>query len=221
MFKFIKLLIILSSIVLSKESITIITKPIDFGTKRVQMTKDYIRNHYGIDVKTINIEPKIILIHWTGEWDLQKSFNRLKQEKLFKDRTDIAKASKLNVSSHYMVDRDGSIYKLMPDNQMARHVIGLNYSAIGIENVGGLADKAEDLTKAQLKANIALIKYLKAKYPKIDYVIGHFEYRKMEKTPLWLEVDKGYRTFKKDPGKKFMFNIRKGIKQLKLKNAPK
>ena len=221
MFKIIKVFMILLSVVLSKESITIVSKPIDFGVKRVKMTKDYIRKHYGIDAKTINIEPKIILLHWTGAMDLESSFNRLKSEKLFEDRTDIAKASKLNVSSHYMVDRDGSIYKLMPDNQMARHVIGLNYSAIGIENIGGRADKAEDLTKAQLKANISLIKYLKAKYPKIEYVIGHYEYRKMEKTPLWLEVDKGYRTFKTDPGKKFMFNVRKGIKQLNLKQAPK
>jgi beta-N-acetylhexosaminidase len=221
MFKFIKVIVILSTVILAKESITIVSKPIDFGVKRVQMTKDYIRNHYGIDAQTINIEPKIILLHWTGAMDLESSFKRLKSEKLFADRTDIAKASKLNVSSHYMVDRDGSIYKLMPDNQMARHVIGLNYSAIGIENIGGRADKAEDLTKAQLKANISLIKYLKAKYPKIEYVIGHYEYRKMEKTPLWLEVDKGYRTFKTDPGKKFMFNVRKGIKQLKLKQAPK
>ena len=32
------------------------------------------------------------------------------------------------------VDRDGTICRLMPETWMARHVIGLNYSAIGIEN---------------------------------------------------------------------------------------
>lgn len=221
MSKLIKLLVLLSVVLFSKESITIISKPIDFGAKRVKMTRDYIKKHYGINAKTINIEPRIILLHWTAEIDLEKSFNRLKSEKLLEDRTDIAKASKLNVSAHYMVDRDGSIYKLMPDNQMARHVIGLNYSAIGIENVGGVSDKREDLTKAQVKSNIALIKYLKAKYPKIEYLIGHYEYRKMEKTPLWLEVDKGYRTFKRDPGIKFMLSVKKGVDRLNLKYAPK
>jgi len=221
MSKLIKLLVLLSVVLFSKGSITIISKPIDFGTKRVKMTRDYIKKHYGINAKTINIEPRIILLHWTAEIDLEKSFNRLKPEKLLEDRTDIAKASKLNVSAHYMVDRDGSIYKLMPDNQMARHVIGLNYSAIGIENVGGVSDKREDLTKAQVKSNIALIKYLKAKYPKIEYLIGHYEYRKMEKTPLWLEVDKGYRTFKRDPGIKFMLSVKKGVDRLNLKYAPK
>ncbi len=36
-----------------------------------------------------------------------------------------------------MVDRDGTRYRLMPETYMARHVIGLNYYSIGIENVGG------------------------------------------------------------------------------------
>jgi len=33
----------------------------------------------------------------------------------------------------------------MPDNWMGRHVIGLNYNSIGVENVGGVDDK-QDLT---------------------------------------------------------------------------
>jgi len=221
MFKFFKTFILLTTILTSKELITIISKPIDFSNKRVQMTKEYIKRHYGKDVNNININPKIIILHWTATIGLEKSFNRFKSEKLLKDRTDISKASRLNVSAHYMVNRDGTIYKLMPDNQMARHVIGLNYNSIGIENIGGKSDNKEDLTKAQVKANIKLIKYLKAKYPQIEYLLGHYEYRKMEKTKLWLEVDKGYRTFKKDPGKKFMQEVRKGIQKLKLKKAPK
>jgi len=221
MSKFLKIFILLTSILVSKELITIISKPIEFSTKRVQMTKEYIKRHYGKDVSNININPKIIILHWTATMGLEKSFNRFKSEKLLNDRTDISKASKLNVSAHYMVDRDGSIYKLMPDNQMARHVIGLNYSSIGIENIGGVSDNKEDLTEAQVKADIILIKYLKAKYPKIEYLLGHYEYRKMENSKLWLEVDKGYRTFKKDPGKKFMREVREGVKKLKLKKPPK
>jgi beta-N-acetylhexosaminidase len=120
-----------------------------------------------------------------------------------------------------MVDRDGTIYRLMPDNWMARHVIGLNYSTIGIENIGGKGNKAEDLTPAQLKSNIALVHYLKNKYPKIEYLMGHYEYRQMEKTTLWLELDKGYRTVKNDPGKKFMSDVRKAVKPLGLKAPPR
>ena len=205
----------------SGEKLKIVSKPIYFGPKRVEMTKAYIAQHYGRKVNDIKIQPKIIVLHWTAEMDFDKSFHRLKPERLLSDRKDIAKASALNVSAHYLVDRDGMVYRLMPDNRMARHVIGLNYSSIGIENVGGKDNKAEDLTPAQLKANIVLVKYLKHKYPGIEYLIGHYEYRHMEKTPLWLEKDKGYRTVKNDPGPKFMKDVRAAVKPLHLKGPPR
>ena len=87
----------------------------------------------------------------------------------------------------------------MPETTMARHVIGLNHAAIGIENVGGT--EAMPLTKAQIKSNIRLVKYLSKKYP-IDYLIGHYEYANFEGHELWLEKDDGYRTEKTDPGEK-------------------
>ena len=132
------------------------------------------------------------------------------------DRKDIAKASALNVSAHFLVARDGTIYRLMPETWMARHVIGLNYSSIGVENVGGSGNKKEDLTPAQLKSNIKLVRYLKEKYPTITHLIGHYEYRELEGTELWLEQDKGYRTQKNDPGKKFMKAVRQKVKDLNL-----
>ncbi len=196
-------------------------KPIDFGPERIAMTKEYIKTHYGKVVTDISIVPKIIVLHWTAEMDFEASFKRLQPQKLLSDRTDIVKASALNVSSQFLVARDGTIYRLMPENWMARHVIGLNYSSIGVENVGGKGDKVDDLTPAQRKSNIALVKYLKAKYPSIEYMIGHDEYTQMENTSLWLEKDKGYRTKKSDPGKKFMSDVRNATVSLNLKTAPK
>lgn len=203
------------------ENLKIIDKPIDFGAERVAMTKEYIKSHYGINVETIEITPKIIVLHWTAEMDFEKSFKRLQPEKLLTDRKDIAKASLLNVSSQFLVDRDGTIYRLMPENWMARHVIGLNYSSIGVENVGGKGNKVDDLTPAQRQANKDLVRYLRAKYPSIEYLIGHHEYRQMESTSLWLEKDKGYRTVKSDPGAKFMSEVRHSVKDLLLKSPPK
>jgi len=196
---------------------SIIQRPIDFGKNRVDMTKAYVKQHYGFEVKSIEIEPKIIVLHWTAVMDFEDCFERLKGEMLFSDRKDIASAGALNVSAHFLVARDGTVTQLMPDNWMARHVIGLNYSTIGIENVGGEDNAKEDLTQAQVEANIGLVNYLKAKYPSIDYLIGHHEYRAMEKTPLWLELDDGYRTVKADPGDKFMKSVRDEVKELGLK----
>ena len=202
--------------VISNSTINIIDKPIIFEERRISMTKEYIKTHYGLKVDNIEIIPKIIVLHWTADMSFDKSFKRLEAEKLFSDRKDIVKASALNVSAHFLVARDGSIYRLMPENWMARHVIGLNYNSIGIENIGGKNNKKDDLTPEQLDANIALVKYLKDKYPTITYLIGHHEYRYMEKTKLWLEKDKGYRTKKSDPGDAFMSKVRKQVKELNL-----
>jgi len=205
----------------SIQPLRIIDKPIEFGQERIAMTKAYIKQHYGKNVKTIKIKPKIIVLHWTAEMSFDKSFERLRPQRLLSDRKDIAKASALNVSAQFLVARDGTIYRLMPEDWMARHVIGLNYSSIGVENVGGRGNKVDDLTPAQRQANIDLVKYLKAKYPSIKYLIGHHEYRQMEHTSLWLEKDKGYRTVKSDPGEKFMSDIRRNVKCLKLKKPPR
>ena len=203
------------------DEIKIIDKPIDFGQERIDMTKKYIKTHYGFDVKNIEIEPKIIVLHWTADMSFKKSFNRLKPQKLFSDRKDIVKASALNVSAHFLIKRDGTIYRLMPENWMARHVIGLNYSTIGVENVGGKGNKKDDLTKAQLKSNIALVRYLVKKYPSINTMIGHHEYREMENSEYWLEMDSGYRTEKSDPGDAFMAKVRKAVKDLNLSKPVK
>ncbi len=203
------------------QPLKIIDKRIDFGPERIAMTKEYIKSHYGKQAENIEITPKIILLHWTAEMDFDKSFKRLQPEKLLSDRKDIVKASALNVSSQFMVARDGTIYRLMPENWMARHVIGLNYTSIGIENVGGKGNKIDDLTPAQRQANIDLVMYLKAKYPSIEYLVGHHEYKQMESTSLWLEKDKGYRTVKSDPGEKFMSEIRNAVECLELKAPPK
>ncbi len=196
---------------------SIIQRAIDFTPERIKMTKAYVKQHYGFDIKDITIKPKIIVLHWTAVMDFEDCFKRLKGDKLYNDRGDIASAGALNVSAHFLVARDGTIFQLMPDNSMARHVIGLNYSSIGIENVGGEDNAKEDLTEAQVRANVKLVKHLKAKYPDIEYLIGHHEYTAMEKTPLWLELDDGYRTIKADPGKKFMKSVRDEVQELGLK----
>jgi beta-N-acetylhexosaminidase len=198
---------------------SIIQKPIVFTDKRERATKEYIKKHYGLEVRDIKIEPIVIVLHWTAVSSFEDSFKRLDQEELYDDRGDIAAASKLNVSTHFLVKRDGTIYELMPDDKMARHVIGLNYSSVGIENVGGEGDAKEDLTPEQVKANVKLVRYLKAKYPKIEYLIGHYEYPKMQKTGLWLEKDASYRTRKSDPGAKFMSEVRQEVQELGLKTA--
>ena len=38
--------------------------------------------------------------------------------------------------AHFVIDKDGTIYQLVPLTIRCRHTVGLNYTAIGIEHVG-------------------------------------------------------------------------------------
>lgn len=199
------------------QGIKIVDKPIVYDSTRTRLSLEYLKERHGIIQKTPTIQPKMIVLHWTAGKTFSSTFNAFNSAKLPNgDRKDIAKVSSLNTSSQYMIDRDGTIYRLMPDNYLARHVIGLNYCAIGVENVGS-ADFP--LTDAQLKANEELVRYLAKKY-KIEYLIGHYEYTKFKGTSLWKETNPNYQTGKNDPGVDFMQKVRTNVKDLNLKGAP-
>lgn len=204
-------------VLMSCASNKIIEKPIVFNEERKELTIEYLSDHYGIDDNTIEIVPKIIVLHWTAIPTFEGSFDAFNAPLITGWREYIQNASGLNVSTHFLVDQDGTIYRLMPETVMGRHVIGLNHCAIGIENVGGTEDTP--LTKAQVKSNIWLVNYLSSKY-EIEYLIGHYEYPLFEDHELWLEKDAGYRTEKTDPGKEFMTTIREATKKLNFKNTP-
>ncbi len=195
----------------------IVQIPILFNEQRVELTKEYLQQRYGLEAETIEITPRMIVLHWTAIPSLKKSFEAFNRPTLPNWRPDIESVSGLNVSAHFLVDQDGTIYQLMPENIMARHVIGLNHCAIGIENVGGT--KEMPLTKKQLAANIYLVEQLASQYP-VEYVIGHHEYTQFENHPLWLEVDDGYRTTKTDPGADFTNKVRQGAKKFNFKPVP-
>lgn len=196
---------------------TIVDRPIVFDEERIVLTKEYLSQRYNLEQDTPDIVPKIIVLHWTAIPTLKKSFDAFEKSTLPNWRPDIESVSGLNVSSHFLVDQDGTIYQLMSETIMARHVIGLNHCAIGVENVGGT--KETPLTRKQLKANIFLVEYLARRY-NIEYVIGHQEYTQFEGHPLWLEVDDGYRTEKTDPGMDFMKKVRKATKRFNFKPVP-
>jgi hypothetical protein len=193
-------------------------KPIQFDNVRSELSLQYLYDRYGIAQSVPAIDPKLVVIHHTVIPTMQETYEAFYPPALPDTRGEIQGAGMLNVSAHFLVDRDGTIYRLLPETTMARHVIGLNHCAIGIENVGGTSDLP--LTRAQLKANIWLVNYLNEKYS-LDYVIGHHEYRLFERHELWKEHDSAYRTIKTDPGKKFMRKVRRATKSANFKPLPK
>ncbi|MEM9675663.1 MAG: N-acetylmuramoyl-L-alanine amidase [Bacteroidota bacterium] len=191
--------------------------PIVFDEDRTQLSLDYMQEHYGMTPEAPTIDPKMVVVHWTAIPTLQASYEAFHEARLPASRATIGKASPLNVSVPYLIDRDGAIFQLMPDTLFARHVIGLNHCAIGIENVGDGGE--HPLTEAQFVANVQLIKQLLTKY-NIQYVIGHYEYQQFIGHPLWKEKDASYLTEKSDPGDAFMQRIRSELSDFNLLPLP-
>jgi len=206
--------------------------PISFSRTRKKLTIQYKKERYDLNENHVYITPRVIVVHWTA-CSFKSTYNYFNREvsyyKRYKKRWYKRKGKwryfykkywirerAPNVSTQFVVNRDGKIYQLMSDNWMARHCIGLNYCSIGIENVGS---HKKPLTDAQLCANIKLITMLKKKYPTIEYMIGHCEYRKFENHPFWKEKT-NKRTYKIDPGKRFMKLLRYYLEDLNLRGAP-
>ena len=200
-------------------ALEIIDRPIRLGTERMELTRDYIRKHYGLEVDDATIVPRAIVIHWTGTRGLKGTWRAFNRVRIRRARRHLQRGGAVNVSAHFLVARDGTIYRLMPETWMARHAIGLNYDAIGIENMGG--GKKVPLTAKQLQANISLVRYLTARHGGIRYLIGHMEWRKVQNLPIFRELDPTYRNAKADPGPRFMKSLRHGVKDLGLLGAEK
>lgn len=198
------------------ENIKIIKKLIIFNKERIELSLEYLKARHNIIQSSPTICPKIIVLHYTGGGTIQSNFNYFNKAIIENARDYNKKQSTLNVSAHYLVDRDGTIYQLMEDTLFARHTIGLNHCAIGIENIGS---KSAPLTESQVASNVGLIKYLINKY-NIEYVIGHSEYGYFRKSKLWKETNPDYFTGKEDPGKDFLIKVRSLIKDLHLKSKP-
>jgi len=188
--------------------------------KRLALTQEYARIHYGIDGFRM-AEPRMIIIHYTAFHSFRESLDFMRPDELSSIRGDIRSGGRVNVGAHYLIDRNGEIYELLPDDIIARHAIGFNHVAIGVENVGR---GESELTDAQAEANVKLIHRLKSKYPSIEFLIGHHEYARKDLPHfvLFRELDPGYGfTEKIDPGDAFMSKIRAAITKrygLNLKN---
>lgn len=195
----------------------IVDRPIRFDEERVALTLDYIRQHYGLAPEDIRIVPRAVVIHWTGSGSAEATWRAFNRVRLRAARRYLVRGGPLNLSAHFLVDRDGTIYRLLPENHMARHCIGLNYDSIGVENVG--APPGLPLTDAQLEANAALVRYLVRRHP-IRYLLGHMEWKRFESSRLFRERDATYRNAKADPGPEFMRMLRRRVADLDLASSP-
>jgi N-acetylmuramoyl-L-alanine amidase len=131
--------------------------------------ESYARRHYGINSYRL-ASPHVIVEHITVTPDFPSVYNTFAN-----DTADPELGELPGVCSHFVVDKDGTIYQLVPLDIMCRHTVGLNYTAIGIEHVGQTdSDLLSD--KRQLRASLALTRWLRCRYDiQPRDVIGHNE----------------------------------------------
>jgi N-acetylmuramoyl-L-alanine amidase len=147
----------------------VVQKPIPFPDKRKQEMREYAQRHYGIDDYRLR-NPKVIVQHYTVTDDFPSVFNTFAP-----DRPDVELGELPGVCSHYVIDKDGTIYQLVPVSIMCRHTVGLNWTSIGIEHVGR-SDGQVLGNRRQLAASLRLTRHLQGRFGIRDRnVIGHNE----------------------------------------------
>ena len=83
------------------------------------------------------------------------------------------------IGYHYVVDLDGTVEPGRPESEIGAHCLGHNQYSIGVCYVGGLAADGktpkDTRTASQKEALLALLKKLRAKYPKAS-IHGHRDF---------------------------------------------
>ncbi|MFL5834681.1 MAG: N-acetylmuramoyl-L-alanine amidase, partial [Solirubrobacterales bacterium] len=146
-----------------------VAKPIPFGPERKADMAAYAQRHYGIDDYRLR-DPKVIVEHYTATSSFAPVFDYFSRNVPDPELHELP-----GVCSHYVIDRDGTIYRLVRTSIMCRHTVGLNWTAIGIEHVGyGDGDVLGD--RRQLRASLRLTRWLRCRFGiRVRDVIGHAE----------------------------------------------
>jgi N-acetylmuramoyl-L-alanine amidase len=147
----------------------VVSRPIPFGARRKREMRAYARRHYGIDDYRLR-RPRVIVEHYTATDSFGSAFSTFAQ-----DVPDAELHELPGVCSHYLIDRDGTIARLVRTTIMCRHTVGLNFTAIGIEHVG-TSDGQVLGNRRQLRASLRLTRMLQGHYGiQTHNVIGHGE----------------------------------------------
>jgi beta-N-acetylhexosaminidase len=147
----------------------IVSKPIPFDAQRRAEMAQYAARHYGLHTWRLE-HPKVIVEHYTASNSFSSAWNTFAN-----DAPDSELHELPGTCAHFVIDRDGTIYQLVPLNTMCRHTVGLNWTAIGIEHVG-TSDGSILQNPKQIAASLKLTLWLMHRFGiSLPNVIGHNE----------------------------------------------
>lgn len=142
--------------------------PYDDWTKEYT---NYFKRHYKDSSLVLN--PVAIVMHYTASSSFSSAYNTFYNGGYYDDG-DVGTVFG-HLSVHYIVDKDGKIYQLLPCNRRCRGAYGVNHVAISIEMVAsGESDLLANDT--QILASCKLVKFLKTYFdiPE-ENIWGHYE----------------------------------------------
>ena len=146
----------------------VVWKPIPYGaTRRAEMAA-YAKKHYG--TRSWVLRPRAIVEHVTATDSFSSVYSTFAA-----DVPDAELHELPGTCAHFVIDRDGTIYQLVPLTVMCRHTVGLNWVGIGIEHVG-VSDAEVMRDAAQMRSSLALTVWLMWRYSiPLANVVGHNE----------------------------------------------
>jgi beta-N-acetylhexosaminidase len=143
--------------------------PIPYGAARRRQMAAYSQRHYGEDTYLLS-DPKVIVEHYTETDTAQEAFNTFAPDVPDNEFHELP-----NTCAHFLVEASGRLDQLVALSLRCRHTTGLNWTAIGIENVG-LSDREILDNPRQMAASVSLTEWLRCRYAiALKNVIGHNE----------------------------------------------
>jgi len=156
-------------------------KYIVYGARRKAETAAYNKRHYGNKQSTwVLANPRVIVLHFTAGADWQSAWNTFNKDAKYMSTPGLWEYP--GTSAHFIVRKDGVIIQCVPLNLRARHAIGMNWTAVGIEIVqerpsnrtGHWADRQILNRPRQIAAVLSLVRYLQGRFHiTTGNVIGH------------------------------------------------
>jgi beta-N-acetylhexosaminidase len=147
----------------------IVQRPIPFGPARRAETARYAERHYGTGSFRLE-HPHVIVEHYTATTTFAPVWSTFAA-----DTPDPELGERPGTCAHFVIDRNGTIYQLVPLDLICRHTVGLNWTAIGIEHVG-TSDASILGDRTELSASLRLTLWLMHRFHiSLPNVIGHAE----------------------------------------------
>lgn len=166
--------------------------------------KKYFQSHYGDP--SLTFRPELIVMHYTVTPSSTQVWNYFKRSR---------------VSVQLMVDKDGTVYRLMPLTRKCTGAYGVNHKAISIEMI---ATTETDLLSRpkQLYSSFCVVRRLMDRYDiPAKKVIAHYEVSQGKRVvPEYLDLkDKVYpdryppSSARTDPGRTYMKWLRTWLRK--------